>query len=345
MKMKDLFAMTRSNTSVETFQSSGIDAFADSIALDLRAVATAAIKRALEERETRYMKSVLDESYFILESLVVTPRDREIAKTLDAFLSVHEAVDSGFRHKFFQQIVQREYRSSRGSCVRVPETFEATIQLGPDSLESMSSEEGFQVSLKGRRISFAVEASLGGPLKREAVQSPVAKAMANLTGAPAVRSPITNPGTQMGATDTTSAPCIDVSVSDSRGNTQKLVGLPVVIGRNSANSADPIGVQSIGVHATYISRSQIIVFELMGNIYYFIPEGASLTCVRHDGLILERQRLYPLASSEVTTFRCGMDTNGDGAIPSDASHADFPVIHLNVHSAQPDKTPRPRAVA
>jgi len=345
MKLKDLFSMTRSSTGVETFQSSSTDAFADSIALELRAVATAAIKRALEERETRYMKSVLDESYFVLESLVVTPRDREIAKSLDAFLSVHEAVDSGFRHKFFQQIVQREYRSSRGSCVRVPETFEATIQLGADSLESMSGEEGFQVSLKGRRISFAVEASLGGPLKRETVQSPVAKAMANLTGAPSVRAPIANPGAQLGPRDTPSAPSIDVSVSDSRGNTHKLVGLPLVIGRNSANSADPMGVQSVGVHATYISRSQIVVFELMGTIYYFIPEGASLTCVRHDGLILERQKLYQLASSDVTTFRCGIDTNVGGVIPSDATPADFPVIHLNVHAAQPDKTPRPRAIS
>jgi len=344
VKFKEWFGISNNDSKVTTFKSSATDAFADSIALELKGVSTEAIKRVLEARETRYMKSVLDESYFLLESLVITPRDREIAQKLDDFLTTHEAVDANFRKQFFQQILQREYRSSRGSLVRVPSDFEVTVQLGQDSLETLTVEEGFQVNLKGRRISFFAEASLNGPLKREITQSPMAKAMTQVSPGASIHQGTPMPTAKNYSPGINSAEKLNVTVDDERGMTHHLSELPMIIGRDFANSGAPQNLNTLSVQSTYISRNQIVVFELMGNTYYFVPDTASLSCQRSDGLILEKLKLYLLPKHETVKLRCGLEFNDSNASPPQGSYSDFALIQLSLHAVSHDKTPRPKAV-
>jgi len=344
MKFKQWLGISQNESKVTTFKSSATDAFADSIALELKGVSTEAVKQVLEARETKYMKAVLDESYFVLDSLVITPRDREIAQKLEEFLTTHEAVDTHFRKKFFEQVIQREYRSSRGSLVRVPAEFEVTVQLGQDSLESLSAEEGFQVNLKGRRISFFAEASLTGPLKRENTQSPMAKAMAQVASSASMHRATPSPSASNYSQAPHAASQLEVVLEDKRGLTNHVVDFPMVIGREVATSGIAQNVNTLNVQSTYVSRNQIVVCELLGDAYYFVPESASLSCQRSDGVVLEKLKLYPLAKNETVELRCGVEFNDSDASPLQGSYADFALIQLRLQGISHDKTPRPRAV-
>lgn len=344
MKLKEWFGISKNESKVTTFKSSTTDAFADSIALELKGISTEAVKHVLEVRETRYMKSVLDESYFVLESLVITPRDREIAQKLEEFLTTHEAVDSNFRKTFFEQVIQREYRSSRGSLVRVPPEFEVTVQLGQDSLESLSAEEGFQVNLKGRRISFFAEASLNGPLKRESVKSPMAKAMSQVLANGSMHPGTPTPTSKSSSRDVNSEYKLHVSLEDERGLTRQDADLPILIGRDASIYGSYQDVNTISVQSTYVSRNQIVAFELMGQAYYFVPESASLSCLRSDGLVLEKLKLYPIAKNETVKLRCGVEFSDANDGPLQGTYSDFAFIQLSLQGINHDKTPRPKAV-
>ena len=80
MGMFDFLKGSNSPASEPKLKTRFTDAFADSIQLELKSVATEAIKLALEERENKYMKSILDESFFLIDSLLITPKDREVAQ-------------------------------------------------------------------------------------------------------------------------------------------------------------------------------------------------------------------------------------------------------------------------
>ena len=348
MSLMDLFKSGGAKPSVETFKTRHTDEFADSVLLELKSVATDAVKRAIEGRETRYMKAVLDESYFVLDSLVITPKDRDIAQKFDEFLATHEAVDPQFRRQFFQQVIQREYRSSRGSSVRVPAEFEVTVQLGQDSLENLTSEEGFQISLKGRRISFAAEASLSGPLKREASTGRFGKAFSTQPPVAPTMDPTAATASRTSPMHPASDRSVDILLTDARGSSQHTLALPALIGREPGPTCEQFGLSPLRVQSTYVSRQQLVVLELMGRIYYFLPDSASLSCVRADGLVLEKLKLYPLDAATTTVLRTGIPPEGASAGQLQGSNADYAVIQLSLASGGRDiheGTPRPRAVA
>jgi hypothetical protein len=257
MSLMDLFKSGGAKPSVETFKTRHTDEFADSVLLELKSVATDAVKRAIEGRETRYMKAVLDESYFVLDSLVITPKDRDIAQKFDEFLATHEAVDPQFRRQFFQQVIQREYRSSRGSSVRVPAEFEVTVQLGQDSLENLTSEEGFQISLKGRRISFAAEASLSGPLKREASTGRFGKAFSTPPPVAPTMDPTPATASRTSPMHQPSDRSVDILLTDARGSSQHTLTLPALIGREPGPTCEEFGLSPLRVQSTYVSRQQL----------------------------------------------------------------------------------------
>jgi hypothetical protein len=348
MGLIDFFKGNSSKPHIEQFKTRQTDEFVDSILLELKSVSAQAVKQAIESRESRYMKSVLDESYFLLDSLVISPRDREVAKKFEEFLSTHESVDTEFRKKFFQQIIQREYRSSRGSSVRVPNDFEATVQLGTDSLESSTSEEGFQISLKGRRISFEVVASLSGPFKREVTSSRFGKALSTPPTAVNQTFPQTEVFNRSNSKNTQSAIVVEIQVKDALGNRKELLTLPALIGREPTPSSDQFGFSPFKVNSTYVSRSQLIILEIMDQVYYYLPESASLSCMREDGLILEKLKLYPLKHKEAVNLRTGIPSEGTTQISPSGSHAEYASIQIFIENASPqnhDGTPRPKAVA
>jgi hypothetical protein len=79
----------------------------------------------------------------------------------------------------------------------------------------------------------------------------------------------------------------------------------------------------------------------MGNTYYFVPDTASLSCQRSDGLILEKLKLYLLPKHETVKLRCGLEFNDSNASPLQGSYSDFALIQLSLHAVSHDKTPRP----
>jgi hypothetical protein len=343
MSLMDLFKSGGAKSSVETFKTRHTDEFADSVLLELKSVATEAVKRAIEARESRYMKAVLDDSYFVLDSLVITPKDRDIAQKFDEFLTTHEAVDPQFRRQFFQQVIQREYRSSRGSSVRVPPEFEANVQLGQDSLDNLTSEEGFQIALKGRRISFTVEASLSGPLKREAPTGRFGHAFSTQPpGEPTLDEAAAFSG-QPGDNPPRATRKLEIKLTDALGDSLHTLVLPALIGREPEPMCKQYGLTPLSVQSTFVSRQQLVVLEVAGQVYYFLPDSASLSCIRADGLVLEKLKLYPLNPNTMTVLRSGIPPEGVSANHLQGSNADYAVIQLSL--AGHKGTPRPKAGA
>ena len=60
--------------------SNNTDNFADTLLVELKASSTSAIIKAVNKIESKYMKSVLEESYFPLQSLTFVPNDVEVAR-------------------------------------------------------------------------------------------------------------------------------------------------------------------------------------------------------------------------------------------------------------------------
>lgn len=325
------------------------DAFADSILLELKSVAADAIKNALEERENKYMKSILDESYFLLDSLIIIPKDREIAKRFDEFLSTHETVDADFRHHFFQQVLQREYRSLRGGTVRVPSDFNATVQFGQTSLESMTTDEEFQISLKGRRIQFEAQASLTGPMKKEAaaMQDKFMGSEPHFAAAPAATPSTPSPITPL--SPRTAGRKLQIKLLDANGVSMHTLNIPAIIGRDGSSTDHKLdGWQSLQVNSTYVSRQQLAIVELMGECYFYVPDAASLTCMRADTSVLEPLKLYKLPNHHRESLNFGIDPTVPTHVAPQGSIAEYGTIEICVAEELPaidaSGTPRPRAV-
>ena len=333
----------------EVLKTRHTDAFADSILLELKSVATDAIKMALEERENKFMRSILDESYFLLDSLIIIPKDREIAKRFDDFLSTHESVDPEFRNLFFRQVIQKEYRSLRGGSVRVASDFSPTVQLGQSSLESVTSEEGFQISIKGRRILFEAQASLSGPLKKEA---PV-RVEKNDYPEPSFTSnnyATSNTAAPRYSPLVTSGSFIQIKLLDAAGVTVHNLSLPLTLGREHGNNETiHSGWSDLRVNATYVSRQQLIFIDILGECYFYVPEAASLSCMRADGSVLEKMKLYKLAPNTHESLNLGIDTNEAGPpLRPQGTTAEYGAIDFSLTSVVNDSsslgTPRPRAL-
>ncbi len=332
------------------------DEFADLVLLELKSVSANAVRAALEATETRYMRSILDESYFGLESMVITPRDREIARRFEEFLSTHESVDPDFRRNFFRQVVQPEYRSTRGSLVRVGSDFAATVQLGTESLDPLTDEEGFQISLRGRRLLFDAVASLSGPFRREAPTGTAPQGTPRQRFTPAAFPLfVSEEAGRAGivpvspATEEKRAMCesVLVQLTDGRGVSQHRIELPVVVGREPVERTLPAGWTSLRVDATYTSRQQLVLFDLLGTVHYALAAGSSLSVLRADGVLLERSSHYALLPHERVTLHFGVDPDQLSARAPLGHPADFAVLELLLDTdaaASSGGTPRPRAV-
>lgn len=350
MKFFNLFRTSSdANSNSRVLRTRPTDAFADSILLELKSVASEAIKNALEERENKYMKSILEESYFLLDSLIIIPKDREIARRFDDFLTTHESVDSDFRHHFFQQMLQHEYRSLRGGTVRVLSNFTATVQLGQTSLENMTTDEEFQISLKGRRIQFEAQASLTGPLKKEATV-----VHDKFMGSePHFTPPIS---TSTSITSAISAPLyrdtgrkLQIKLLDANGVSMHTLKLPAIIGRDAASQdAKYAGWHSLQVNSTYVSRQQLAVVELMGECYFYVPDAASLTCMRPDNSVLDRLKLYKLANHHQESLNFGIDPTTPTHSAPQGPVSEYGTIEICVtdelQHMDVSGTPRPKAV-
>lgn len=339
MSLGQWWKRARGHAQVQTLPTREMDSFADNVLFELKTVTTVAITQALEAREPHYMRSILDESYFALESLVLKALDAQTIKDMETFLTNHEAIDPDFRRKFFTQVLQREYRSKRGASVRVDPDLEPIVEFDPGALDSKTEDESFIISLKGRQIRFEAQAVLHGPIsKNKAGRLPTTPVQSSLAQAVAA------------STQTSVGPVrqrIHVTVHDRRGKTEQLMALPITLGRDGQKHAQQKGGSGMDVDATYVSRVQLVIFEVHGDIYCFVPSSASLTCTLGHGSAMRSEQLYPLQTGQMLALLGGIPVDSADQPSSRADHDDFPLIELRTlsHEAErSDATPRPRAV-
>jgi hypothetical protein len=214
------------------------------------------------------------------------------------------------------------------------------FEFTPSQLEDETQDESFILSLKGRRNRFEVFATLRGPIAKggQLPERNVSRAQGAAEEA-SDEEPILH-------TRKLRTYHAKITCKDRRGTTEKILALPIIIGREVTRFGS-IGERSaFDVQGKFISRHQITIFELLGSIYYFIPPTASLTVTNQDGVLL-KNHLYMLQAGESHTLQCGVEPNEAkiAAVRSDNHH--YP--ELTIQAIVPEltshrETPRPTAI-
>ena len=312
-------------SSLETGQS---NEFADKISVELKTSAAEAITLALETKEGKYLRSILEESFFPLESLIFIPVDLDTSKLVEEFFRVHQAIDKNFKKTFLREILQSEYRSSRGGSVLVNQNFSSEIQLDEKSVENKSDEENFQISLRGRKILFRAIATLGTPIKKE--ENIDSGGLESQKGVLEFDNKIPRFGNFL--------------ISDINGHRTINVNLPAMIGRNNGENYLNYGVNAVIVDAKYVSRKQLFVFQLMEEILCFVPESASLTCQTLSGKKLIPGKIHKIEVDEGERFYFGIPLDHDGPMTGNTDPSEFPIIEINFNTTNRvlSGTPRPK---
>lgn len=354
MKLTNWFGRKSEDKGVEHLTTRETDSFANGVLFELKAVVGSAIAQALQDKEGRYMRSILQESHFLLQSVSIKALDRDTAKLMDEFMSTHQTIDSNFRQTFFRQILQSEYRSSGGARVKVSPDLVPVIEMDQQTMELQTEDEGFILSLKGRRVRFEARVLLEGPVRTVApgpITSQASGAPAGHVAAEAGSSPSrttvfsNTTSAQFSTTASSGASAVRITVHDRAGRRTEQMALPVLLGRDV--SLVPQGVYALEIDATFASRRQLLIFELLGQVYCFVPHSASLTFTTQNQKVLCADCLQPVPSGSVLRLTGGVPMDSQIPHADRLSVSDYPVIELQCidgSTAIPDATPRPRAV-
>jgi hypothetical protein len=359
VNLKNLFARSAASQDGDQAKIRETDSFANSVLFEIKAVVGSAIAQALQEKEGRYMRSILQESHFRLQALAVKALDSETARTMEDFISAHEAFDPGFRRQFFRQVLQPQYRSSGGATVNVAADLIPVIELDRQNLEPQTEDESFLISLKGRRVRFEAHAVLDGPIKNTPPErhgdSPSgfgSTAFGRLTGgakspAPPAAAPNSLPPASATSRPAAAGPMqVRIAVHDRSGQRSQQFALPVVLGRDLNHPSGGAPIQGMDVNATYVSRRQLLIFELLGQVYCFVPRSASLTFSTQAQLVLRPDCLETLEPGSKLMLIGGVPMDTLLPPPDRQSASDYPRVELELldgHKSA-DATPRPRAV-
>jgi hypothetical protein len=218
-------------------------------------------------------------------------------------------------------------------------------------MESETDDESYRISLKGRRMRFEAHASLGGPIRTQsAAEEPLA---ARNPQGQRVRSEEASP---IGRSEATVKPSmaksdgasITVRVRDGDGERSFLCTLPVQIGRatSTPSQTSATGVHRIDLRSTYVSRQQLIIFELIGSVFVLVPTEASLSCAFQDTTVLQPERIYRVSPNSTVILTAGVPIGGEPRDLDLNDRAQYPQIEIALsHSLRVEEgTPRPRAV-
>ena len=310
--------------------SNNTDNFADTLLVELKASSTSAITNAVSKIEGKYMKSVLEESYFPLQSLTFVPNDVEVARTLEEFFRVHEDINPDFRKEFCKSFLQKEYFSDRGAKVIIDDKFVPIFKIDVNSLEERSEDEKYLISIKGRKILFSSHANLGNPKKDYTKEDSCTNVNAN-SELKEVKHKVV----------------VKLLISDKDGHRSVNVTLPTLIGKNPDNACIDFGITPIYIKAKYVSRHQIFIYSILDKMYYFVPDEATLTCRSRAGDILEHGRNYSIKVSGERLY-LGFPPENTRPLNANVDPAEFPVLEIQPFSHEgkviSDKTPRPTVV-
>ena len=310
--------------------SKNTDNFADALLVELKASSTSAITNAVNKIEGKYMKSVLEESYFPLQSLTFVPNDIEVARSLEEFFRVHEDINPDFRKVFCKSFLQKEYFSDRGAKVIIDDDFVPIFKIDVSSLEERSEDEKYLISIKGRKILFSSHANLGNPKKKFTKDD----GRVNIGGSSELK--------QM-----KNRVVVKLLISDKDGHRSENVTLPTLIGKNPDDACIDFGITPIYIRAKYVSRHQIFIYSILDKMFYFVPDEATLTCRSGEGNILEHGKNYSIKVSGERLY-LGVPPETASPLNANVDPSEFPVLEIQPFShegkASSDKTPRPTVV-
>ncbi len=317
--------------------------WAEAIGLELKGLISQTVLADLEQREKKYLQSILAKSQFVIDSLVVIPLDKDASENFESFLQVHEEIDPGFKLRFFRSLMESQYRSARGSLVVVSPDFQPTVQFLSQSLEQPSQDERYQVSLRGRRLNFQVQVSLRGPVAQSAPSgastAAAAAAVASVFGRP-------GEGSTGAAADADNS--LLLRIWDAQGERMLEVTTPFLIGRESPSQAELGGLSFVTLHGQYVSRRHLVVLNVLDETYFFIHDAASLSCLSAGGQLLRPSTVYSMPKHAETRLLFGANSENRAQTFDKAQAAQFPIVEMRRRGAQgasvTEATPRPRAI-
>jgi hypothetical protein len=343
------------------------DYLADAIGLELKGIVSQAVLASLEDKESHYLTSILEKSVFLIDSVVITPQDKEAAGALEKFLRLHTEIDPGFKTQFFRSILEKEYRSERGATVLVAPDMQPSVQLNEASLETPSDEESFQISLRGRRLSYAAAVSLKGPVAKtspaaQAAYQAAAQPGTALGGNPepfigaasqikgggtrpsAAAGAMTSGATQEGYAHET----LVLRIHDEKGERQIRAQSPLLIGRESPAAHELGALQFVALHGTYVSRRHLVVVSVGEDTYFFLHDAATLSCLTSSGQVLRPGNLYTIARHAEVQLIFGVTADAKATSPDTSRTGDFPMVEISRLGGErrgpSQATPRPKAV-
>ncbi|MFZ9734626.1 MAG: hypothetical protein ACO3B4_06230 [Burkholderiaceae bacterium] len=343
------------------------DSLADAIGLELKGIVSQAVLDTLEDRESHYLTAILEKSIFLIESVVITPQDKGAASSLEKFLRLHTEIDPGFRTQFFHSILEKEYRSARGASALISPQMQPSVQFNEASLETPSTEEAFQISLRGRRVSYTAAVTLTGPVARTSAQAQAAqkarqqaeqlaeqqagqqaegRAAAKMAdaeladedrGEPFLRTAAgqaARANKESAAEGRTAKPgaqseTIVLKIHDAQGERIVHSQSPVLLGRESPSERELGALQFVPVMGTYVSRRHLVIVSVAEDTYFFLHDAATLSCQTSTGQLLRPGSLYSLARNAEAQLIFGVTTDARSVSPDTGRAAEFPIIEIS----------------
>jgi hypothetical protein len=299
------------------------DSFADNLAIELRQVASDSIIAELEMLEKKYLSRILKNSHVPILSITFVPLDRLAAKQIDEFMKVHSEVDGEFKEKFLEQILHSEYRTAKNCKALLAENFFANFQLDGKSLDEPTSDEEFQISLRGKRIRFSVIIDFA-PLRADIKTG-------SLRGERFLKNSAHGRSSEAHTAPSSSSETIiqaEILIDDAKDPRTLSVTLPCLIGRESSGGSES-SLHKVEIFGTYISRNQLSIFSLDKKVYAFVPEEATLLPEVNNGFILQKLTLEPLGETE-KSFRFGQTNNRNIQFTPNTSFSDYPRVRIRL---------------
>jgi hypothetical protein len=297
------------------------DSFADNLALDLKRCSIEATLGALSKIEGRYLSTILQSSYFPIESIVFTPLDNHTALDTDNFFKIHSEIDPLFEQSFYRSILLKEYRTEHGGMAMPSEHTTVTVQPSEESVDSLTDEEAYQITLRGSKKRFHAQVVLGNPkrIREEQLSTGSSKAKAE----PAFDQPFVSLPV-LGSSNIS----VELTISDGTGTTKKVVTLPAIVGREGNGQFEEVD-NKILVDGKYVSRSQLVIFGVGSKAFMFIPQMSKLLAVLNGKEILGKMEVVELSHTDMTvTF--GQPENETHIVVLVNDAAQYPTITLRV---------------
>lgn len=319
------------------------DSFADTLSVDLKRAATEAIYAELQKTEEKYLSTILRQSYFPIDSLAFHPIGHTTAIELEEFFRVHSEIDPSFEENFFNSVLQKEYRTNQGALAILSADITPIIQPNESSLDNPTNEESYQISLRGNKKRFLATAKLGSPKQRikpeltpTKEQDPKENVDIQRTSPSSTRLSSAFIKNQPPQATPNSECLMSVQITDGNGTSNLTVSTPFIVGRHDASSND-LGLKKVSINGMYVSRKQLIVFQINEMIYAFVPSEAKLWAIANSTQVLQNLQLFEIENGDnVITFGQPPESNH---ISIDKSQPQlYPTISIRkINSAEPVK--------